>query len=743
MRVSSLWISGCVAAQVTPVEKVVNLLAKLQQQVEEEGKKEAASYDKYACFCKEQADDKQYVITKSKKVIDELSAQIEDLDAKIGKLNTDVTTKEGNLGSTKTEITTEQGTRDTARAAYEKEAREIAQGIDEIKRAIKELKASEGKKDKVGKLSASLTQAVTIALMHPSADLTADEQKEAIELLQAPDGKPAAYKTRNKKIIELLTKLLQVFKEKQKSTDDEETSDRQTFEMAQQKRHQLKKSLAKGISQAQATVAELSETKAQADSDKTAEESKLAKDQKYLDDLTAQCSTKASEWDTRSQSRAAELTAIATALEILKGGVASNYGANKKLTMVSIRSAVDKQMQGFEDEIAAAIRHSVQKIKHVADVDAATHAAATPKLAAVAQHSFPKTAAHRRSDSKAAAEEDAVVAQVEQSFVQLDSLPHQESGEVKALRFLMMRAKQLKSTSLAAVATLVGKDPFKKVRDLINDLITKLEDEATAEATEKDFCEEEMGKETTNRDTAKTEQEKTEAKISRRQAKIKSLKEEIASSEQEIVELNQEAKEALALREEEKADNEQTLADAKEGLEAVKAAITVLNQYYAKNGEFLQEEPAQPVEGTPEEYKSSDKTSQANQVVGFLEVIKADFERTITVVGDSEMKSQGDYDTEKSGRDGQISAAQTAVETKSGELGTEKTGLFDDDDELSDHKKDVAAAEEALEKLKPQCVDQSVSYEERAARRKQEIESLKEALSILEESTANLGFLQS
>ena len=39
-----------------------------------------------------------------------------------------------------------------------------------------------------------------------------------------------------------------------------------------------------------------------------------------------------------------------------------------------------------------------------------------------------------------------------------------------------------------------------------------------------------------------------------------------------------------------------------------------------------------------------------------------------------------------------------------------------------------------LEKLKPVCVDSGMSWEERKARREQEIESLKEALRILEET---------
>jgi len=43
----------------------------------------------------------------------------------------------------------------------------------------------------------------------------------------------------------------------------------------------------------------------------------------------------------------------------------------------------------------------------------------------------------------------------------------------------------------------------------------------------------------------------------------------------------------------------------------------------------------------------------------------------------------------------------------------------------------VHRAYESYSKLKPSCVDSGVSYEDRIARRKEEIESLQEALKIL------------
>merc|ERR1719236_116085 len=76
--------------KVTPVEKVIALLTKLEAEVQAEGKKEAAAYDKFACFAKEQADNKFYAITKSEKKIATQKAEIKKLAAEITDLHSQI-----------------------------------------------------------------------------------------------------------------------------------------------------------------------------------------------------------------------------------------------------------------------------------------------------------------------------------------------------------------------------------------------------------------------------------------------------------------------------------------------------------------------------------------------------------------------------------------------------------------------------------------------------------------------------
>merc|ERR1719359_1865125 len=73
-----------------PVANVVKLMERLEAKIQSEGKIEAAAYDKFACFCKEQADEKLFSITKKKARIAELSAIIKKCTADIESFTADM-----------------------------------------------------------------------------------------------------------------------------------------------------------------------------------------------------------------------------------------------------------------------------------------------------------------------------------------------------------------------------------------------------------------------------------------------------------------------------------------------------------------------------------------------------------------------------------------------------------------------------------------------------------------------------
>merc|ERR1719393_1076601 len=105
------------------------------------------------------------------------------------------------------------------------------------------------------------------------------------------------------------------------------------------------------------------------------------------------------------------------------------------------------------------------------------------------------------------------------------------------------------------LAVRVSADPFKKVRKMIRDLITKLEEEAAAEADHKGWCDTELS---TNEQTRKEKTEQVEmlyAEIDDLQATIAKITIEITDLTHAIQDLDKAVKEATELRASEKAKN--------------------------------------------------------------------------------------------------------------------------------------------------------------------------------------------
>ena len=114
-----------------------------------------------------------------------------------------------------------------------------------------------------------------------------------------------------------------------------------------------------------------------------------------------------------------------------------------------------------------------------------------------------------------------------------------------------------------------------------------------------------------------------------------------------------------------------------------------------------------------------------------LDVIKSDFERTISATQKAEAKAEKDF-LEFMTETGKSLAVKTTAEEQ-------KTTQKDDaEEQLETASKSLQSESEILQtsikellELKPVCVDTGMSYEERVARREDEIQALNKALCIL------------
>merc|ERR1719409_2383670 len=285
-------------------------------------------------------------------------------------------------------------------------------------------------------------------------------------------------------------------------------------------------------------------------------------------------------------------------------------------------------------------------------------------------------------------------------------------------------------------------------------MITKLMEEANEEAEHKGFCDTELTTNKQTRDSKTEEADELTAESEKLTADIAQLAEAISVLGEEIAALDAMMAEATANRQAENAKNTATIEDSKVAQAATQQAMAVLKEFYDKAGgggaAMTQEavQPAGPINYDSRAIQILEKPSlvqkgQASQrvhqpemgaaeytgmgnggVMGMLEVIESDFARLLSETTAGEQEAASAF--EKLSNDSAENKAVKTTESKS------KTGeKTRKESALASTKKDLAAAMDYYEKLKPSCVDAGVSYEERVARRKEEIESLQEALKIL------------
>jgi len=300
--------------------------------------------------------------------------------------------------------------------------------------------------------------------------------------------------------------------------------------------------------------------------------------------------------------------------------------------------------------------------------------------------------------------------------------------------FLQGRAEKADSRILAKLAARVTETgPFDKVVEMIKDLIQKLTTEAAEEADQKSWCDAELKANKETRDAKTEEVNRLTARSDMLHSQIAQLTSELESLADQISELNLALKEATEARAAEKAANDKAISDAKEAIPAVRSALKVLKDFYAKAATataLVQQSPAGDAPGSWDKpYTGMGGSSKG--VLGMLEVILADFVRLEQETTSSETEAQSAFD--KFAGDSQADIdSKTATSKEKEALKLSKTrDLEETGKDLKSTQKELDAALAYHDELKPSCVDAGVSFSERSQRRQEEIESLQEALKLL------------
>merc|ERR1719158_2345342 len=114
--------------------------------------------------------------------------------------------------------------------------------------------------------------------------------------------------------------------------------------------------------------------------------------------------------------------------------------------------------------------------------------------------------------------------------------------------YLAKQGQKLHSNLLAALSLHVGSDPFVKIRKMIQDMITKLTEEAQEEAEHKGFCDSELSTNKQTRDDKTTQADTLTANIEQMSAESAKLASEIAELTADVAETDAAVGKATEIR---------------------------------------------------------------------------------------------------------------------------------------------------------------------------------------------------
>merc|ERR1719199_1233370 len=166
------------------------------------------------------------------------------------------------------------------------------------------------------------------------------------------------------------------------------------------------------------------------------------------------------------------------------------------------------------------------------------------------------------------------------SFLQVSRTSQTMTKQQKVAAFLQQRAGATQSRVLASLSAGIMASPFAKVITMIEDMLTKLKDEAAAEAEHKSWCDGQLKENKLKRNKKTAAVERLTAEVAELTSTIETMGQNIETLLKEQSDLTSAMKEATGIRDAEKTENLAIIADAKAGNKAVKAALVVLREFY-------------------------------------------------------------------------------------------------------------------------------------------------------------------
>jgi len=223
--------------------------------------------------------------------------------------------------------------------------------------------------------------------------------------------------------------------------------------------------------------------------------------------------------------------------------------------------------------------------------------------------------------------------------------------------------------------------------------------------------------------------DKLQSRIDGATSTIAENTEAIKTLEAEVAAIDKAQAEATAIRTTEHEDYLVASKDFKDSAEAVAKAIEVLKNFY--EGSSLIQVRATTNSKSKQPELGGAKSDIAHTIISVLEMSEEDFTTLLAETEATEDEAAKAYKALTDENKVSKVTKETEAKGKASEVKSLTVQLEHSKEDHASVSKELDAVLSYIDKLKPQCEEKAMSYEEKKAKREAEIEGLKEALEIL------------
>merc|ERR1719156_276520 len=188
---------------------------------------------------------------------------------------------------------------------------------------------------------------------------------------------------------------------------------------------------------------------------------------------------------------------------------------------------------------------------------------------------------------------------------------------------------KLHSLAMLNLVTVSAQDPMENVKNLLTELIAKLEKEAKEAADLHAFCQAEKKKTTAAMEKKTMEIEKLETRLEKATATKQEQEELIATNSEEIASIEKSNAEATKLRNEQNANFVKIDTDFTGAAEAVDDAIDALKEYYGDSALIQIRSKVKDASSDSQPTFGGAKSDSAGGIVSILETMGEEFRKTV------------------------------------------------------------------------------------------------------------------